>query len=91
MTEPIIAFLGAAATVLSTLSLLPQVWRTWRTRKAADISAGWLVVALVGAAVWTAYGLMAGAPAVVWANVLTSAQFAFILAVKIGTERHPAA
>ena len=87
MMETAATILGVAATALSTVSMLPQVYRTWRTRRAADISAGWLVAALAGTAMWSGYGLLVDAPAVVWANVLTFAQFAFILAVKIKTER----
>ena len=89
MTQSLAWYLGVAATVLSTLSLLPQVYRTWRTRSARDFSVFWLLAALAGTAIWTAYGLMVGAPALVWANVLTAAQFAFILAVKLRTERRP--
>jgi uncharacterized protein with PQ loop repeat len=40
----IITALGVTASALSTLSLLPQVVRTWRTRSAHDISATWLIV-----------------------------------------------
>ncbi len=91
MTEALVWYLGMAGTALSTASLLPQVWRSWRTRQARDISMGWLAAALAGTAVWTAYGILAGAPAVVWANVLTAAQFLVILGVKLGAERRPAA
>ena len=90
MTQTIAWYLGIAATALSMLSLLPQVWRTWRTRSARDISLVWLLAALIGTAMWAAYGLMVDAPAVVWANVLTFGQFAIILAVKLRTERRPA-
>lgn len=91
MTEALAWYLGMAGTALSTASLLPQVWRSWRTRQARDISMGWLAAALAGTAVWTAYGILAGAPAVVWANVLTAVQFLAILGVKLSTERRPAA
>ena len=63
-----IAVLGTAASVLSTISLLPQVLRTWRTRSAGDISALWLTVALASMMLWIGYGVLVGASAVVWAN-----------------------
>ncbi len=71
MDELGIAFVGVAGTVLSTLSLAPQVVRTWRTRSAADISAWWLSIALISMLVWMAYGFLANAPAIIWANALT--------------------
>jgi uncharacterized protein with PQ loop repeat len=47
MHEATVTVLGVFATTLSALSLLPQVIRTWRTRSAGDISASWLIVALL--------------------------------------------
>jgi MtN3 and saliva related transmembrane protein len=71
MNETGIFFFGLAGTALSVTSLLPQVVRTCRTRSARDISLAWLVLALVSMVVWIVYGSATGAPAIVWANVLT--------------------
>ena len=79
--------MGTAASVLSTLSLLPQVLRTWRTRSAGDISTLWLIIALVSMMLWIGYGALVGAPAVVWANALTALQAGFILATKLAMSR----
>ena len=90
MSEAAVTILGVAATALSTASLLPQVWRTLRTRSARDISFGWLAAAIAGTLLWMGYGLLAGAAAVVWANILTLAQFLAIMWVKIATGRRGA-
>lgn len=82
-----IGVLGTAGTVLSTLSLMPQVIRTWRTQSAADISAAWLVVALAAMLVWIGYGSLINAPAVVLVNILCFVQCAFILFIKLQTRR----
>ncbi|HKA73966.1 MAG TPA: SemiSWEET family transporter [Xanthobacteraceae bacterium] len=84
-----ITALGMLGTALSTLSLLPQVVHTWRTRSAADISAAWLIVALISMLVWLTYGYLVQAPAIVWANALTFVQAGYILLVKWQTERRP--
>src|SRR5712692_3645583 len=89
MDALMVTTLGMIGTALSTLSLVPQVVRTWRTRSAADISAAWLVVALLSMVVWILYGSLAAAPAIVWANALTFVQAGFILAVKLQTGRRP--
>jgi MtN3 and saliva related transmembrane protein len=83
MDTMLIATLGIIATVLSALSLVPQVVRTWRTRSAGDISGTWLVVALLSMVLWISYGSMVDAPAIVWANALTFVQAGFILAIKL--------
>lgn len=85
-----IGILGTAAMVLSTVSLMPQVLRTWRTRSAADISASWLVVALVSTTIWAIYGGLIGASAVLWANIACFLQFGCILFVKLQTQGVPA-
>jgi len=82
MDEALVAILGTVGTTLSALSLVPQTIKTWRTRSAADISAGWLVLALISMLVWIAYGIIGGAQAVIWSNVLTLGQAGFILAIK---------
>ena len=88
----IVAVLGVVASALSTLSLLPQVVRTWRTRSAQDLSLTWLVVALVSMALWICYGSLVSAYAIVWANALTFVQASLILAIKLrGSEGRPLA
>ena len=82
MNDLAVTVLGAAGTTLSVVSLMPQVVKTWRTQHADDISAGWLVLALMSMVVWVAYGSLAGAPAIAWANALTFVQVAYILSVK---------
>jgi MtN3 and saliva related transmembrane protein len=77
-----ITALGVTASALSTLSLLPQVVRTWRTRSAQDISATWLIVALASMLLWIGYGSLLSAYAIVWANALTFVQAGLILAIK---------
>jgi MtN3 and saliva related transmembrane protein len=83
MHEATITVLGVFATTLSALSLLPQVIRTWRTRSAGDISASWLIVALLSMVLWVAYGSLTGAHAILWANLITGVQALLILGVKL--------
>jgi MtN3 and saliva related transmembrane protein len=87
MEELLVAILGTVGTVLSSISLMPQVVRTWRTRSASDISAAWLVVAMVAMVVWVAYGSLIKAPAVVLVNVLCFFQCGYLLFVKLHSER----
>jgi MtN3 and saliva related transmembrane protein len=83
--------LGVAGAVLSTISLMPQVVHTWRTRSAADISAAWLVMALVSTVIWMVYGNLIGARAVIWTNAICFAQCAYILFIKLQIARVTAA
>jgi MtN3 and saliva related transmembrane protein len=76
---------------LSTFSLMPQVLRTWRTRSANDISAAWLVAAMASMMVWVGYASLINAPAVVLVNILCFLQCAYILFIKLRSERGPVA
>ena len=91
MNELVVTILAIAASVLSTVSLMPQVIRTWRTRSAADISAMWLIVALLSMLLWMSYGSLVGAQAIVWANGLTFLQASFLLVIKLQGRTKPAA
>ncbi len=84
-----VVILGVVASSLSTVSLLPQVVKTWRTRSAGDISTVWLVVALISMVLWITYGMAVGAQAVIWANAMTFLQVGFILATKLKQLRRP--
>jgi MtN3 and saliva related transmembrane protein len=83
MEDVLITVLGISATVLSALSLMPQVIRTWRTRSAGDISAIYLVVALNAAAIWIGYGSLIGSAALVVVNIIGFTQAASILFIKL--------
>jgi MtN3 and saliva related transmembrane protein len=87
MDHVAVSALGIVGTVLSTVSLMPQVIRTWRTRSTDDISAAWLLVALVAMAVWITYGSLIDAPAVILVNVLSVFQCGSILFIKVQNMR----
>ena len=48
--------LGYMAGTVTTLSLLPQLVRSLRTRSTRDISWGWLGAMITGLLLWLAYG-----------------------------------
>jgi MtN3 and saliva related transmembrane protein len=75
--------IGGVATILAVVSLVPQVLKTWRTRSAVDLSAYWLMIALVSMVLWIAYGLLVSAWAVVIANCATLVLALALLAMKI--------
>jgi len=87
MEDMWIGILGTSGTIVSTVSLFPQVLRTRRTRSADDISAGWLVAALASMMIWIGYGSLIKAPAIVLANILCFFQCSYILLVKLQSER----
>ena len=74
--------IGFAAALVSTASLAPQVYKTWRSRSAGDFSYAWLSTALVGAALWGTYGLMRSDWAIIAANAIGASFVASLLVMK---------
>lgn len=69
---------GSLAATLTTLSFLPQVLKTWRTRSAGDFSWIWIAAFGAGLALWLVYGLALHSFPLVAANGIT---FALVLAI----------
>jgi MtN3 and saliva related transmembrane protein len=74
--------LGLFAGTCTTLSFLPQVVRTLRTRHAGDLSAAWLLIFGVGTLSWVAYGVMRSDLAVTIANAVTAVLVASLVVAK---------
>ena len=74
--------IGALAALISVLSLMPQVLKTWRSRSAQDLSYFWLLMALAGTALWVAYGSLKSDWSVLAANALVGAMVVALLAMK---------
>lgn len=75
--------IGYAAAALTTVSFVPQVWLTWRTRRVDGISLAMYGLFTAGIALWLVYGLLLGAWPLIVANSLTLALAASILVLKL--------
>ena len=64
----IVTLLGLSAGTLTTVSFLPQVIKTWRTRSAKDVSVVMFVLLTTGIVLWIAYGFLIGSLPIVAAN-----------------------
>jgi MtN3 and saliva related transmembrane protein len=72
--------LGYFAGFLTTISFLPQVVKTWKSKSTSDLSLGMFFVFSVGVLCWLVYGfLLHEGPMVLW-NAIT---LIFVLAILI--------
>ena len=78
-----ITILGSAAVLASTISYLPQVYRTWRTRSTHDISLGMFSVMVCATALWLSYGIVLGDGAIIISNAVGLALSGTILIFKL--------
>ncbi|HKW75081.1 MAG TPA: SemiSWEET transporter [Terriglobales bacterium] len=75
--------LGFIAGTLTTLSFIPQVHKSWRTRSCTDLSLGMLLAFGAGILLWLIYGLMLHAAPIIVANAVTLALILVLLAMKM--------
>lgn len=70
MTEFIIFLIGISATIFSLWSTVPQISKSLKTKKTADVSK-WLIISLiVGLSLWVIYGILKGDIVIASANAI---------------------
>ena len=75
--------IGSLAAILTTVSFVPQAWRTWRTKDVAAISLGMYVIFTSGVALWLVYGWLLRAWPIVAANAVTLVLAGAILVMRL--------
>ncbi|MDA8384476.1 MAG: SemiSWEET transporter [Betaproteobacteria bacterium] len=76
-------WLGLTAGTFTTVSFIPQVIKTWRSRSTHDISLGMFLLFSLGVLLWLLYGALVGAFPVVVANAVTLMLSLAILLMKL--------
>ena len=74
-------YIGYVAGALTVASFLPQVLRTWKTKKTKDLSLGMIVLLIAAGALWITYGVVSTDWPVIATNVgMVSLNAAILLA-----------
>ena len=74
---------GFLAALLTTIAFLPQLYKTWQTKSADDVSLIMLILFLTGLICWVIYGLKIKSIPILVANLTTFAFNFSILVLKI--------
>jgi len=75
--------LGLTAGLLSTVSLLPQLIKVWKTKSVTDVSLGMFAILCAGAILWLIYGALINALPVILTNLAIFILSLMILILKI--------
>ncbi len=78
-----IDFFGFLAALLTTIAFLPQLYKTWQTKSANDVSLIMLILFLIGLICWIIYGLRINSIPILVANIITFIFNFSILILKI--------
>ena len=81
MTD-IYEIIGQIAAILTTSSLAPQVYKTWREKSSKGISLAMYVMIFVGVAFWLVYGLHIKSMPIITANIATEIMVIMMLYFK---------
>jgi len=76
----IIGFIGGA---LTTLALVPQAVKAWRTKHTRDISIWWILTLTIGIILWLVYGILIGSLPIIAANAATLILAVIVLILKM--------
>ncbi|MEH1811261.1 MAG: SemiSWEET transporter [Nostoc sp.] len=75
--------LGLAAATITTISFLPQMFKTWQTKSAKDVSLVTLITFITGVFLWLIYGIYLQSLPIILANAITLIFNLIILWLKI--------
>ena len=78
-----IDFFGFLAALLTTIAFLPQLYKTWETKSADDVSLVMLILFITGLICWIIYGLKIRSIPILVANIFTFIFNFSILILKI--------
>ena len=78
-----IELLGLIAGILTSISFLPQVVKTWKSRSAKDLSLSMFIIFFIGVCLWLTYGILVRDIPVIVANVITLTFSGIILFFKL--------
>ena len=79
----LLTFLGLTAGTLTTIAFLPQMFKTWQTKSAKDVSYTMLITFILGVFLWLIYGFYRQDLAIILANGVTLVFNLMILWLKI--------
>ena len=78
-----IDFFGFSAALLTTIAFLPQLYKTWKTKSAGDVSLVMLILFITGLLCWIIYGIKIHSIPILVANIITFIFNCSILILKI--------
>jgi len=62
---------GFLAAFLTTIAFLPQLYKTWKTKSANDVSLIMLILFIIGLICWIIYGIKINSIPILVANIIT--------------------
>jgi MtN3 and saliva related transmembrane protein len=81
-----IEIIGTTAGILSCITFMPQVLRTWKLKSADEISPVMFIIAMISTILWLIYGIMIASFSMIFTNI-TVCSLSVVMLVMIFTFR----
>ncbi|ALF54553.1 hypothetical protein BCD64_18155 [Nostoc sp. MBR 210] len=78
-----LTILGLVAGALTTIAFLPQMFKTWKSKSAKDVSFVMLITFMSGLLLWLVYGIALQALPIIIANAISFIFNLIILCLKL--------
>ena len=78
-----IDLIGFLAGTFTTIALMPQVVKAWKTKSTRDVSLIWAITLTIGVFLWLVYGILIKSLPIVIANTMTFILSVIVLILKI--------
>lgn len=75
--------IGLVAAMLTTSAYVPQVYKTWKTKSAGNISLTMYIAMFTGILLWLIYGIHLNSFAMIVANIITAILTLIIIFFKL--------
>jgi MtN3 and saliva related transmembrane protein len=65
-----VEMIGYAAGLIGLVALLPQIYKSWKTKSTKDLSLKQYLLSATGVALWLIYGILISSSPMIWINVI---------------------
>ena len=79
----IVEYIGFLAGLLVAISSLPQIIKSWKTKRTNDISIGWLLMNIFGQVLWIIYGYFINSLSLMSMSFITLLMVISVLILKL--------
>jgi MtN3 and saliva related transmembrane protein len=83
MIEDLVVWIGTVAGILVLLSFIPQILKTYKTKKMFDVSIHLMILIASGMFLWVVYGVIRSDPVIIGTNAAGFALNVTLLIMKL--------
>ena len=78
-----VEWIGIVAGIMTTTAFVPQVYKTWKSKSAKDLSLGMFLIFVAGVILWLIYRVTINSFSIILANALTLIFSGLLLVFKL--------